>query len=160
LVLVLRANDIPKPTELAPLGISNTGNTLHNELFISPLRLKAFQRLIANCWSVMNETPLYVSKRTVRSLWQQYRIYRDRIELQSWILLHTVVLPIDEIQAVEVRPSIFGGWKGGTWGIKIDFCDLCRHVWLKRKSGLFKRIGFSPDEPKKFVEICKSILPS
>ena len=50
LVLVLRANDIPKTTELVLLGISNTGNTLHNELFISPLRLKAFQRLIAKCW--------------------------------------------------------------------------------------------------------------
>ena len=108
----------------------------------------------------MNDTPLYASKRTARSLWQQYRIYRDRIELQSWILLHTVVLPKDEVQAVEVRPSIFGGWKGGTWGIKIDFCDLCRHVLLKRESGVFKRIGFSPDEPEKFVEICKSILPS
>ena len=50
LVLVLRANDIPKTTELVLLGISNTGNTLHNELFVSPLRLKAFQRLIAKCW--------------------------------------------------------------------------------------------------------------
>lgn len=118
----------------------------------------------------MNDTPLYASKRTVRSLWQQYRIYRDRIELQSWILLHTVVLPIDEIQAVKVRPSVFGGWKGlawgmkkdfrDMWGIKIDFCDLCPHVLLRKKSGLFNAIGFSPDEPEKFVEICKSVLPN
>jgi hypothetical protein len=106
----------------------------------------------------MNDTPLYASKRTAKSLWQQYRIYQDRIELQSWILFHTVVLPTDEIGSVEVRPSVFRGWKGLTWGIKIDNCDLCRHVLLKRKSGLFKRIGFSPDEPEKFVEICKSVL--
>ena len=40
----------------------------------------------------MNGTPLYASKRTFKSLWQEYRIYRDRLELQAWVLLHTVVL--------------------------------------------------------------------
>ena len=40
---------------------------------------------------VMNDTPLCASKRTGRSLWQQYRIYGHRLELQSWVLLHTVV---------------------------------------------------------------------
>jgi hypothetical protein len=118
----------------------------------------------------MNDTPLYASKRTAKSLWQQYRSYRDRLELESWILLHTVVLPTDEIQAVKVRPSVVGGLMGFTWGmkkdfcdmwgIKIDFCDLCPHVLLRKKSGLFNAIGFSPDEPERFVEICKSILPS
>ncbi len=108
----------------------------------------------------MNDTSLYKSKRTAKSLWQEYRIYRDRLELQSWALFHTVVLPANEIQAVEVRPSVFSGQKGFTWGVKIDNCDLCRHVLLIKKSGLFKRIGFSPDEPDKFVEICKSILPN
>jgi hypothetical protein len=124
--------------------------------------------LAANHTVVMNDTPLYTSKRTAKSLCQQYRIYRDRIELQSWILLHTVVLPIDEIQAVKLRPSVIGFWKRLTsgmkidfsdmWGIKIDFCDLCPHVLLRKTSGLFNAIGFSPDEPEKFVEICKSVL--
>ncbi|MGD0410549.1 MAG: hypothetical protein ABSC18_02505 [Verrucomicrobiota bacterium] len=107
----------------------------------------------------MNETPLYTSKRTLKSLWQRYRIHQDRLELQSWFLLHTVVVPAKEIQAVEVRPSVFGGWKGFAWGIKLDNSDLCRHVLLERKSGLFKRIAFSPDNPEEFVEICKSIMP-
>jgi hypothetical protein len=31
---------------------------------------------------------------------------------------------------------------------------------LIRKSGLFKRIGFSPDDPEKFVAVCQSILPN
>ena len=107
----------------------------------------------------MSETPLYRSKRTLKSLGQEYRIYRDRLELQAWILFHTIVVPRDEIQAVEVRPSFFiGGWKGLTPGIKIDNCDLCRHVLVTKKRGLLKGIGFSPDEPEKFVEICKSIL--
>jgi hypothetical protein len=107
----------------------------------------------------MNDTPLYTSKRTARSLWQQYRIYPDRLELQAWILLHTVKLPLREIRWAQVRPSIFAGWRGMTWGIKIDNCDLCRHVLLAKRHGLFRRIGFSPDDPEKFVEICSSILP-
>jgi hypothetical protein len=102
----------------------------------------------------MNDTLLYKSKRTGKSLWQEYRICRDRLELQSWFLFHTVVLPANEIQAVEVRPS------GLIWGVKLDMCNCCRHVSLIKKSGLFKRIDFSPDEPDKFVEICKSILPN
>ena len=107
----------------------------------------------------MTDAPLYTSKRTAKSLWQQYRIYGDRLELQSWFLLHTLVVPRDAIQAVEVRPSVFNSDRGITWGIKLDNCDLCRHVLLTKKSGLFKRIGFTPDGPEEFVKVCKSILP-
>jgi hypothetical protein len=101
----------------------------------------------------MNDTPIYTSKRTARSLWQEYRIYRDRLELQSWFLFHTIAVPANEIQAVEVRPP------GPIWGVKLDNCNFCRHVLLIKKSGLFKRIGFSPDEPDKFVAVCQSIMP-
>ena len=107
----------------------------------------------------MNQTPLYISKRTGRSLWQEYRVYRDRIELQSWFLFHTLVVPANEIQGVEVRPTIFRGWAGLIWGIKLDNCNFCQHVLLTRKSGQFKRIGFCPDDPDKFVAACRSILP-
>ena len=102
----------------------------------------------------MNGAPIYTSKRTGRSLWQEYRIYPDRLELQSWFLFHTVVVPANEIQAIKARPP------GAIWGVKLDNCNFCRHVLLIRKSGLFKRIGFAPDDPDKFVEICKSILPN
>jgi len=107
----------------------------------------------------MDDILLYTSKRTAWNLWQEYRIYRDRLELQSWALFHTLVVPANEIQAVEMRPSVFGGRKGITWGIKNDICDLCPHVLLTKKGGIFKRIGFSPDEPEKFVEICQSMVP-
>jgi hypothetical protein len=107
----------------------------------------------------MNAPPLYTSKRTLKSLGQEYRIYPDRLELQCWLFLfHPIIIPVGEVQAVEVRPSVFGGLKGVTMGIKLDFCDLCRHVLLKRKHGLFRSIGFSPDEPGRFVEHCRSIM--
>ena len=107
----------------------------------------------------MNDTPIYISRRTGRGLWQEYRIYRDRLELQSWFLFHTIVLPANEIQAVEVRPALFTGPGGAVWGIKLDNCNFCRHVLLTKKSGRFKRIGFSPDDPEKFAAVCRSILP-
>jgi hypothetical protein len=107
----------------------------------------------------MNDTPIYTSKRTGRGLWQEYRIYRDRLELQSWFLFHTLIIPAGEISKIEVRPALFTGPGGAVWGIKLDNCNCCRHALLIRKSGLFKRIGFSPDDPEKFVAVCQSILP-
>ena len=107
----------------------------------------------------MHDTPLHLSKPTGKSLWQQYRIYRDRLELQSWFLLHTLVIPARDIVSVEVRPSVFSGQKGFTWGIKLDQCDFCWHILLTKKTGCFKRLSFAPDDPAKFVEICQSILP-
>ncbi len=104
------------------------------------------------------EQPLYVSRRTPASLWQEYRIFSDRLELQSWILFHTMVIPAREIQAIEMRPSFFSGRKGFTWGVKLDNSDLCRHVLVVRKSGLFKRIAFTPDKPDEFVRISRSIM--
>ena len=105
------------------------------------------------------EPPVLVSRRTPASLWQQYRIYSDRLELQSWILFHTIVIPANEILDIEVRPSAFSGRKGMTWGIKLDNSDLCRHVLVTRKNGLFKRIAFTPDNPDEFARVCKSIMP-
>ena len=100
----------------------------------------------------MNGAPIYISKRTAKNLWQEYRVYPDRLELQSWFLFHTVVVPASDISSAEVHPP------GFIWGIKLDNCNLCRHVVIIKRSGLFKRIGFVPDDPEKFVADCKSIL--
>jgi hypothetical protein len=104
------------------------------------------------------EQPVYVSRRTASSLWQEYRIFADRLELQSWILFHTVTIPANEILEIEIRPSTFSGRKGFTWGIKLDNSDLCRHVLIKRRTGFWKRIAFTPHNPDEFVRICQSIM--
>jgi hypothetical protein len=105
------------------------------------------------------EQTLHISRRTAASLWQEYRIYSDRLELQSWFLFHTVIIPASEILGIEVRPSVFSGRKGFVWGIKLDNSDLCRHVLVTRKNGPFKRLAFTPDNPDEFVRVGKSILP-
>ncbi len=113
----------------------------------------------------MNNTPLYKSKRTAKSLWQEYRIYDDRIELQSWILIHTISIPITDVLQIEVRPrlviaDLFRGKRFvySVFPLEIDLADSWPHVAVTRRA-LFKYIRFSPDDPEKFVEICKSILP-
>ena len=87
------------------------------------------------------EPPIYFSRRTAASLWQEYRVYSDRPELQSWFLFHTVVIPAEGILTIEVRPFIFGGNRGFIWGIKLDNCNLCRNVLLrqclKKNPGVF-----------------------
>jgi len=104
------------------------------------------------------EQPLYVSRRRPAGLWQEYRIFPDRLELQSWMLLHTVVIPANDITEIEIRPSVFGGSKGLTWGIKLDMTDLYRHVLISRKKGFCKHLAFTPDDPDEFVRICHSVL--
>jgi hypothetical protein len=88
-------------------------------------------------------------------LWQEYRIYPDRLELQSWLFFHTFVIPANEILAIEVSPSLFSGRKGFTWGIKLDLSDLHRHVLVRRKVGFFKRFAFTPEHPDEFARVCQ-----
>ena len=49
---------------------------------------------------------IYTSPRSGRSLWQEYRVYPDRIELQCWVALHTIVVPANEIVDIQIRPPL------------------------------------------------------
>ena len=106
--------------------------------------------------------PLYISKRSWRSMWQAYRVYPDRIELGLWT--GKMVIPANEILEIEVRPpSAIGDFfrgKGLAYALplKLDMADLCRHVAVHRRSGIMKYLRFTPDDPERFVEVCKSIM--
>ncbi|MGD0252308.1 MAG: hypothetical protein ABSC01_06380 [Verrucomicrobiota bacterium] len=110
------------------------------------------------------EPLLYVSPRSGASLWQEYRIYGDRVELQAWILFHTIIIPVNELVEVEVRPPVVfvdlfrrRGF-GNALALKIDLADIRRHVAVRRKSGFLKCIRFTPGNPEDFVRVCKSIM--
>ena len=112
----------------------------------------------------MNGQSLYVSRRMGRSLWQQYRVYFDRLELQSFILLHTLVVPLSDIVDVWVsRPPVVAemfrgrGFAGGM-ALKLDLADLCLHVAIQKRSGFTHHIHFTPDDPERFVSVCKNLL--
>jgi hypothetical protein len=119
---------------------------------------------IASDNRLSSQTPLYVSKRSFKNLWQEYRIYLDRIELQCWIALHTLKIPVHEIADIQIR-SPFSFWdllrvkaSLSFRGLKIDQSDLYRHIVIKRKSGLVKYIVFTPDNPDEFADIIKLLM--
>lgn len=98
----------------------------------------------------------------MRNLWQQYRIYSDRVELQSFP--GTKVLAAEDVLDVEVRPAVVIGdllrGKGfvRSFALKMDLADLFRHVAIHRRSGWLKYLRFTPDNPEMFVQVCKSIM--
>jgi hypothetical protein len=101
-------------------------------------------------------TPLYVSKCSFKNLWQQYRIYPDRIELECWFGFHTLKIPLRDIVDITVR-SPFSSRRGfpGLLCMKIDQADFCRHIVIKKKSGFMRYIAFTPDNPDEFADIIK-----
>ena len=110
----------------------------------------------------MNDRPLYASRRSWRSLGKEYRVYPDRIELDTWF--GRKVIPADDILEIEIRPPFVGadvfrgkGLASG-WALKLDMADLCRHVALRRRKGMMKRLRFTPDDPEKFVEVSRLVM--
>jgi hypothetical protein len=90
-------------------------------------------------------------------MWQDYRVFPDRVELRCWMGLRTIVIPAQDILDVEVRSRAIFSLKHW-YALKIDWADLFSHVEIHRKSGLLKHIKFTPDNPADFVAACKSIM--
>jgi len=114
--------------------------------------------------STFHNFPTYVSERSLKNFWQDYRVFPDRVELRCWMLFRTFVIPAEDILDVEVHPaSISAMFKGEVkliwWVLKLDWSDLCEHVRLHRRSGLFKYLRLTPDNPVNFVAACQSIRP-
>lgn len=114
--------------------------------------------------SSFQNLPIYVSEKSAKNFWQDYRVFVDRVELRCWITLSKFVIPAEDILDVNVRQRFsFGDLFGGKisircWVLKLDWSDLCEHVEIHRKSGLFKYLRFTPDNPASFVAACKSIM--
>lgn len=102
-----------------------------------------------------NRTPLYSSKRSFKNLWQEYRIYLDRIELQCWIGFHTLKIPLRDIVEIIVAPPLSISY---LCQVKIDNADFYRHVELTKKSGLMKHISFTPDNPDEFADAIRLLM--
>lgn len=104
------------------------------------------------------EEPRYRSKPHAKSLWREYRLFHDRIELDS-VPWGTVRIPLEDVKGVAIRPPvvIFDVLRGD-YGLgelmrapKLDLADLDEHVSLE-KTGFWKQFRFTPDDPKGFKE--------
>jgi hypothetical protein len=106
-----------------------------------------------------SEQPLFVSKPSSRSLWQEYRVYGDRLELDT-LPFGIVRVPLSDIAKVSVRPPlvIFDVLRGD-YGLgdilrapKLDFADLHEHVAIEKSTGFWRQFRITPGDPQAFVQ--------
>jgi hypothetical protein len=102
------------------------------------------------------ESPIYISSRTPRSLWNEYRIYGNRVELEFNLFFSKIVIPLDEINSCRLyAPPVI---RTALWALKLDWADLFEHVGISRKNGMFKQLRFTPVIPKEFVSHIEQII--
>lgn len=70
----------------------------------------------------MSDNPSYVSPSTVKSLWQEYRIFADRLELDT--LYGLISIPFEQIETIELRESDVGGLPKGDLQLR-NFRPAC-----------------------------------
>ena len=109
------------------------------------------------------EKPVYVSPSTVRSLWQEYLIYTDRVEFKT--LIGTLIVPLTEIEKVSVRESDVKGLlkgemqlKGFRPALKLDWANFVEHVVVDKNAGKVRRILFTPQDPVEFKKKLDELL--
>lgn len=100
--------------------------------------------------------PRYVTKPTAMSLWQEYRVYADHLELDS-VPWGTVRVPFEDLKAVAIRPPlvVFDFFRGD-YGVKelsrtakLDLADLAEHIAIE-KNGFWKQLRITPNDPARF----------
>jgi hypothetical protein len=111
----------------------------------------------------MSATPIYTSKSSIKSLWQEYRIYEDRLEFDT--LFGRMTIPFDQIESVEVSESDLKGlFKGNLKlrnfrpALKLDWANFVDHVVLDKSEGWVRRVLFTPDDPIAFKEALDQAL--
>ena len=103
----------------------------------------------------MSETPAYKSESTVKSLWQEYRVYDDRVEFGT--LFGQMTVPFDDIERVDVSESEVKGLLRGDLhlknfrpALKLDWANFLEHVVLDKSEGQVRRVLFTPEDPAAF----------
>ena len=108
------------------------------------------------------QKPLYISKPSARSLWQEYRVYPDRLELRFWLFFKKLIIPVEKIVTLKVvspkskkkENHPFMAW---FWGLFLDWAAFQPHVLLETKSYFARYIHFTPDHLENFELAFKSV---
>jgi len=110
----------------------------------------------------MISTPIYTSKSTIKSLWQEYRIYDDHLEFDT--LFGQIDVPMENIEKAEVSESeIQGLFKGDLHvrympALKLDWANFVEHVVSDKHEGMLRHILFTPEDPSAFVDALNNAL--
>lgn len=112
----------------------------------------------------MPHTSLYQSRGTWRSFGKVYTVYADRIELAIVFRKKNIIVPVNDIISCELRKPLVVADAfrlknpAELVALKLDLADLFDHVIIIRKSGFFKRLHFTPDDPQRFVHEVGQLL--
>ena len=105
---------------------------------------------------MMKAQPLYESESTAKNIWQKYRIFGDRIEIDTLFGMMTV--PFDHIERAEVSESEVKGLmrgdlhlKGFRPALKVDWANFFEHVVVDKDQGYIRRILLTPADPEEFT---------
>ena len=111
----------------------------------------------------MNDSAIYASKSTARSLWQEYRIYEDRLEFRTH--LGELTVPFEHIEKIDVSESEVKGLLRGDLhlkhfrpALKLDWANFVEHVVLDKSEGSIRRVLFTPDDLDAFVRAANEAL--
>ncbi len=111
----------------------------------------------------MGGEPVYKSESTAKSIWQEYRIYEDRVEFDTHFGLLTI--PFDHVESVELSESeIAGLFKGDLHlrnfrpSLKLDWANFLEHVVLDKSKGKVRRVLFTPEDPAGFKKALDEAL--
>lgn len=105
----------------------------------------------------ITDFPLYTSEGGLKSLWQKYIIYPDKLVLKT--LLRTITISYDEFDKAEIRPpnikvmlnfNFFA--QNFKLALKLDFVDFNEHLAINKKSGTYKILLITPDNLSIFKE--------
>ena len=104
------------------------------------------------------DTPLYKSRSNRKSIGNEYRIYRDRIELRCRFPFFSKTLVIKKTDLISIgifKPPVI---RTTFWALKLDLADLNEHVGISRINGFFKQLRFTPENPEEFVVKVKELF--
>lgn len=103
----------------------------------------------------MNGEPVYVSKSTLKSIWQEYRIYGDHLEFDT--MFGRIEIPFESVERIEVldadtKALIRGDLRLKNFrpALKIDWANFLDHVVLDKNEGYIRRLLFTPEDPRAF----------
>jgi len=112
----------------------------------------------------MKDKPIYTSRSTNKSIWQEYLIYNDRIEFNT--LFGKMTVPFDHIEQVNVAESDLKRLltrcdlqlKNFRPALKLDWANFLEHVVLDKSEGKIRRILFTPVDPEAFSGVLEEAL--
>ncbi len=111
----------------------------------------------------MAQESIYTSPSTGKSLWQEYRIYDDRVEFDTHFGMMTI--PFAHIESVVVSESEVDGLLKGDLhlegfrpALKLDWANFVEHVVLDKSEGYIRRVLFTPDDGEAFKSALEGAL--